>query len=138
MASLAPRTHTPTPRVRVGRLNSDLNYTKDTKAFDASDIPAHVRVAVETVKATIDLDRLRTRPRPWNESVHCDQHKPYPAQVGFDDLKFEIRNGLRDERVTELKEKSVYVGVDTRNDYTRWNVSTETLSRDTNKAVLET
>lgn len=95
-------------------VNSDLNYTKDTKAFDASDIPAHLRVAVGAVKATIDLDRLRTRPRPWNCSVHCDQHKPYPAQVGFDDLKFEIRNGLRDEKVTE---------VDTRNDYTRWNVA---------------
>ena len=139
MASSArARNLTPTPRMRVGRLNSDLNYTKETKAFEASDVPMHVRTAVEAVKATIDLDRLRTRPRPWNDSVSCDQHKPYTAQVNFDELKFEIRNGLRDERVTETKEKQVYVGVDTRNDYTRWNVSTETLSHDTNKAVLET
>lgn len=133
-----PQTLSPTPRARVGRLHADLNYTRDTKAFDPADVPPHIRATVQSVKATIDLDHLRTRPRAWNGSVHYPRHQPYDTQVHFDKLKFQIRTGLRDEHTPQIREKRLYEGVDTRNDYTRWNVSTETISYDWKKAVVAT
>ena len=41
------------------------------------------------------------------------------------DTLLRIKAGLADEKTIEFKEKRIEPGVDTRNDYTGWNVSTE-------------
>ena len=129
-------------RRKVGTLHAEMNFAPETKAFEAADIPpqvsfTQVRTLVQEVKATTEIDRLGTSAPRWNPSVHSNQHKPYKAQLGFEALKFSIRHGLMDESVTPLRDQQVYIGTDTRNDYTRWNVSTETISHNSNKAVAE-
>jgi hypothetical protein len=36
-----------------------------------------------------------------------------------------VRKGISDERIQQARETIVYVGTDTRNDHTGWNVSVE-------------
>lgn len=127
---------------KVGSVNADINYAPETKAFEPSDMPANVlppqvKATVREVKASTDIDILGTRAPRWNSSVFADQHKPYEAQVTFPALKFSIRHGLRDDNPVPLRDKLVYEGVDFRNDYTRWNVSTETISHDGKRAVTD-
>ena len=80
---------------------------------------------VQTVKKEIDRDFLGTKKPEWNTSVGTTGHvyqEPTSKQL------FEIKKGLKDERIPKAKEPRVYAGTDTRDAYyTGWNVSTETV-----------
>ena len=75
------------------------------------------------VKHEIDRDFLGTKKPAWDTSVGTVGHltaEPTSKQL------FEIKKGLKDERIQKEKEPRVYAGTDTREAYhTGWNCSTE-------------
>jgi len=77
------------------------------------------------VRHEIDRDFLGTKKPLWNTSVGVVGH---PTDEQQSKTLFEIKKGLKDERITRLKEPKVYAGCDTRDAYhTGWNGSTETV-----------
>ena len=80
------------------------------------------------MKQLTDPDTLGLRKKEWNTSVFKERPLREPAMTTGTDLKdtlLRIKAGLADEKTIEFKEKRIEPGVDTRNDYTGWNVSTE-------------
>lgn len=68
---------------------------------------------------------LGTKKPAWDATVGTVGH--YKEETTQKQL-FEIKRGLRDERIEEPKERKTYAGVDTRDaHYTGWSVSTETV-----------
>ena len=75
------------------------------------------------VRTEIDRDLLGTKKPAWNASVGTVGH---PTDEQHTKTLFEIKKGLKDERIQKLKEQKVYAGTDTRDAYhTGWNGSTE-------------
>lgn len=66
---------------------------------------------------------LGTKRPAWNATVGTTGH---PDDETTSRQLFEIKKGLKDERIENVKEPRVYTGTDTRNAYhTGWNCSTE-------------
>ena len=73
----------------------------------------------------IDRDFLGTKKPAWNPSVGVVGH---PLDEQHSKTLFEIKKGLKDEKIQKLMDSKVYEGTDTRDAYhTGWNVSTETV-----------
>lgn len=101
--------------------NSNLNYPKDQKFFHNNDVPDKAKHAVAQIKGAF---AHHDRPN-WNASVN-KAGLPIPDN---DDAKlFSIKKGFQDFHPLSIKEKKIYAGTDTRNDFdTRgWNVSNQT------------
>ena len=77
------------------------------------------------MKNEIDRDFLGTRKPAWDTSVGTiGNFKPEQHSATL----FEIKKGLKDEKIQVDKEKKVYTGCDNRNaHHTGWSVSTETV-----------
>ena len=96
--------------------------------FHATDVPGRAVYAHSEMKQLIDPDTLGLRKKEWNTSVFKEQPIRDQALTTGTDLKntlLLIKSGLTDEKAIDFKEKKIDPGVDTRNDYTGWNVSTE-------------
>ena len=77
------------------------------------------------MKHEIDKDLLGTKKAAWDTSVGIIGNEK-PQQ--HSNTLFEIKRGLKDERITQEKDQKVYSGTDTRDAYhTGWSVSTETV-----------
>ena len=115
---------------KVGSIhNRQLNYARDQTCFNRWDEqdpdPNHQRTrgVVNDVKFAIDRDFLGTKKPAWNDTVGTTGH---PADATVSRELFEVKRGLRDEKIQKIKEPKVYAGTDTRNAYhTGWNNSTE-------------
>ena len=102
--------------------NGTLNYPKDQKFFHANDVPEMSKVAAKEVKETIDKDIFKLKRPKWNPSVS----KAKEIIDDNDEAKlFGIKKGFDDFFPLDTKPGKVYEGADTRNDYTKWNVSNE-------------
>lgn len=101
--------------------NEKLNFPMDHKKFNDDEVTQKARVAKEYVKDLIDLDILELQKKRWNQSA-------LPSIKEKPELKktlFEVKNGFKDFKVTEPREKLVELGVDTRDAcYDGWNLST--------------
>ena len=109
--------------------NGQLTYPKDQACFDRWDAEnlAQNKTAniVRQVKHEIDRDLLGTKKPNWDQSVGTVGNAK--AEEHGKTL-FEIKKGLKDEKITRAKEQKVYAGCDTRDTYhTGWSVSTETV-----------
>ena len=109
--------------------NGQVNYPKDQACFDRWDgenVPeSKISKVVRAVKEEVDKDLLGTRKPAWDATVGTVGH--YKEETTQKQL-FEIKRGLRDERIQEPKEAKFYAGTDTREaHYTGWSVSTETV-----------
>lgn len=77
------------------------------------------------VRGEIDRDFLGTKKPAWDSSVGVVGH---PTDEQHGKALFEIKKGLKDEKIQKVKENKVYAGCDTRDAYhTGWNTSTETV-----------
>ena len=77
------------------------------------------------MKHEIDKDLLGTKKPAWDQSVGTIGNFK-PEQHGK--TLFEIKKGLKDEKITVEKEQKTYAGCDNRNAvHTGWSVSTETV-----------
>ena len=107
-----------------------MNYASDQTCFnrwDEDTDPNHQKTKqiVSQVKNEIDRDFLGTKRPAWNSTVGTTGH-PQVDPTGK--TLFEIKKGLKDERIEKVKEPRVYAGCDTRDaHYTGWNGSTETV-----------
>ena len=118
-------------QIKVGSIhNRQQNYARDQTCFtrweDDTD-PQHTKIknTVSTVKHEIDRDFLGTKKPAWNTSVGTTGH---PTDEQVSKQLFEIKRGLRDEKLAPVREQRVYAGTDTRDAYhTGWNCSTETV-----------
>ena len=109
-------------KTKIGSIkNGKINFPADQKFFHSSDIPTHAKAVNQEIKSAIDPDTLGLKKKPWNTSVFAHDKQQNTEQ----DL-FMIRKGIKDETVVPAKDKFVYAGTDTRNDYTQWQVSVET------------
>ena len=89
--------------------------------------PGHAKVkdVRNVVRGEIDRDFLGTKKPAWNTSVGLVGHSTDEQQGK---TLFEIKKGLKDEKIQKIKENKVYAGTDTRDAYhTGWNGSTETV-----------
>ena len=116
-------------QTKVGSVhNRQLNYGKDQTCFnrwEEDNDPNHqkTKMVVQQVKHEIDRDFLGTKRPAWCSTVGTTGH---PDNETTAKQLFEIKKGLRDERVEKVKESRVYAGTDTRDAYhTGWNTSTE-------------
>ena len=138
-----PQTNYLKAQQRVGSIhNRQLNYAKDQTCFnrwDEDNDPNHQRTkeTVATVKQEIDRDFLGTKKPAWDQTVGVVGH---PHQDPTSKQMFEIKKGLRDEKIQPMKQPKVYAGCDTRDAYhTGWNGSTETVHhRDANRFLQAT
>jgi len=109
--------------------NAQVNYPKDQACFDRWDgenVPeSKISKVVRTVKDEVDKDLLGTKKPAWDATVGTVGHdKDETTQKQL----FEIKRGLRDEKIEQPKEGKVYVGCDTREAHNiGWSVSTETV-----------
>ena len=68
---------------------------------------------------------MGTKKPNWDQSVGIIGNEK-PEEHGK--TLFEIKKGLKDEKIGKTKEQKVYAGTDTRDAYhTGWSVSTETV-----------
>lgn len=126
---------------RVGSVhNRQLNYGKDQTCFNRWDDdtdPNHAKTksVIQQVKKEIDRDFLGTKNAEWNPSVGTMGHvyqEPTSKEL------FEIKKGLKDERIQSLNEPRVYAGTDTRDAYhTGWNTSTEAVHHRDSERFLQ-
>lgn len=126
-----PQTKYLKAQIKVGSVhNRQMNYAKDQTCFnrwEEDTDPNHQKTkhTVAQVKHEIDKDLLGTKRPAWNSTVGTVGH---PAEDPTTKQLFEIKKGLRDEKIQKVKEPRVYAGTDTRDAYhTGWNCSTETV-----------
>jgi len=130
-------------QIKVGSIhNGQMSYARDQTCFtrwEEDNDPNHkkIKTTVMTVKHEIDRDFLGTKQPAWNSSVGIVGH---PKEEPVSKQLFEIKKGLKDEKITKLKEPRVYAGTDTRDaHHTGWNVSTETVHpRDSDRFLQAT
>ena len=106
-----------------------MSYPKDQACFDRWDGEglgqSKTGNIVSQVKTEIDKDLLGTKKPAWDSSVGIIGHIKQEEQGKS---LFEIKKGLKDEKITKEKEPKVYAGCDTRETHhTGWSVSTETV-----------
>ena len=118
-------------QIKVGSVhNRQTNYGRDQTCFtrwEEDNDPNHQKIkqVVTTVKHEIDRDFLGTKRPAWNSSVGTVGH---PAEDAVSKQLFEIKKGLKDEKIQKLNEPRIYAGTDTRDaHHTGWNISTETV-----------
>jgi hypothetical protein len=112
---------------KVGSIKGQLNYTQDQNCFSHWEDPIHngsaVQQIVRDVKRDIDRDTLGTKQPKWNQSVGIIGHPPADSHSN---TLFQIKHGLKDETIVNMKAQKTYVGTDTRDSaYSGWNVSTQ-------------
>lgn len=119
-----------------------MNYARDQTCFnrwEEDNDPNHQKTkhVVGEVKHEIDRDFLGTKKPQWNTSVGIVGH---PSDDPTSKQLFEIKKGLKDEKITNLKQPRVYAGCDTRDAYhTGWNCSSETVHpRDSQRFLAAT
>jgi hypothetical protein len=118
----------------VGSANSvNINYHRDTHAFDSSLIPDKSRKAAEDMKYLVSKDILSLKAPEWNKSTFVDNMKyvhdlNQPAQY-----KWRLRNLPEIEE--KLPSKKNYEGTDSRNSLKGWNVSTFVEKKDLRKRL---
>ena len=130
-------------QIKVGSIhNRQQNYARDQTCFtrwDEDTDPQHAKIkaTVGTVKHEIDRDFLGTKKPAWDTSVGIVGH-PHEDQTAKQ--LFDIKRGLRDEKIEKVKDQRVYAGCDTRDAYhTGWNSSTETVHpRDSQRFLAAT
>eukprot|EP00347_Sterkiella_histriomuscorum_P001226 403372845 len=111
----------PKPK-KIGSIkNGKVNYPKDQNFFHSSDIAGNVRESVKHVKELTNPDILGTKKNEWNLSNATVGHKlPENHQQNL----FNVRFGLKDEKILPPKDPRVYSGTDTRDIYhDGWEVS---------------
>ena len=106
-----------------------MTYPKDQACFDRWDGENmgqnKTAAIVHQVKHEIDRDLLGTKKPNWDQSVGIIGNEK--AEEHSKTL-FDIKRGLKDEKIGKQKEQKVYAGTDTRETYhTGWSVSTETV-----------
>ena len=116
-------------QVRVGSIrNGQMNYQKDQTCFNRWDEDVDpnnqkVKEVRNVVRNEIDRDFLGTKKPGWDSSVGIVGHEKEELQGK---TLFEIKKGLKDEKIQKIKENKVYAGTDTRDAYhTGWNCSTD-------------
>ena len=140
-----PSTHNPSnflhAKKKIGSVgNGQINFAKDQTFFTGSDeerFNRNVTHKVHAIKDLIDKDILATKKPEWDNSIGVVGHeRPEPHAKTL----FEIKKGLKDERVQKTKPQKVYAGTDTRDaHYTGWNVSHETVHhRDSERFLAAT
>jgi len=116
-----------TRKVAIGSVQSGiLNFAPDQRYFQSADIPDKASDVKKAVKDDIDPDILGIRKRNWNSSVSIPK-TVNDKKEEQDDLNLQltkVRAGLNDAPIAKYRAKKIPVGVDSRNDYTGWNVST--------------
>merc|ERR1712029_946843 len=93
--------------------NGQVSYPKDQACFDRWDgenVPeSKTQTIVRAIKSEVDKDLLGTRKPKWDTSVGTVGH--YKEEQQSKTL-FELKKGLKDERIQEPKVKKVYAGCD--------------------------
>lgn len=122
---------------KVGTIyNENVNYSQNIPAFDSSHMPARAKQIKSEVKLSILPDILGAKPAKWNPSVLFDSSKEYVDQAPVEKVHFEIRKGLRDASLPRPSFSKVYVGVDSRNEPSNWNISVQFDSNEHKKRHL--
>lgn len=81
-----------------------------------------VRNIAKTIKESIVPDTLGVKAKKWDQKVLLEDGKRSQTQIK--QTLLDIRLGLKNEKITTLKDNSNYVGTDTRDVYyDHWNVS---------------
>lgn len=101
--------------------NEKLNFPMDHKKFNDDEVSKNARIAKEYVRELIDPDILELQKKRWdNSALPSIKEKPELKKT-----LFEVKNGFKDFKVTEPKQKLVELGTDTRDAcYDGWNIST--------------
>jgi hypothetical protein len=74
----------------------------------------------------IDQDILGTKPSRWNGSVSQPKNLQDKTGVSDNHMKFLIRTGFMDEKITRSDPQTTYAGTDTRDVYYHgWDISNE-------------
>lgn len=119
-----------TAKQQIGSVrNGQVNFPKDQACFDRWDgenvTQSKTHMTVHQVKSEIDKDLLGTKKPAWDTSVGTVGHHKDETTLK---ALFEIKKGLKDEKIQDDREKKVYAGCDTRETHhTGWSVSTETV-----------
>lgn len=124
----------------VGSVHSNnLNYHRDTHAFDPSLIPEKSKQAAEEMRYLASKNILGNKASEWNKSTYVDRSKYYFDQIPKNRLLFEFRTGLHDHHQFDFTKgvkglqhtnsvktnlNKIYKGTETRDNYQNWNVST--------------
>lgn len=124
----------------VGSIKSNnLNYHRDTHAFDSSLIPEKSKQAADQMRYLTSKDLLGHKAPEWNKSTYVDRSKYYFDQIPQNRLLFEFRTGLHDHHQFDFtkgikglqhtqpvksNKNIIYRGTETRDNYQNWNVST--------------
>lgn len=113
----------------VGSVNSvNINYHRDTHAFDQDLMPDKSKKAAEDMKYLVSKDILGLKASEWNKSTFVDSLKYVHDlnQPAF--YKWRIKNFSQTEEKVPIKK--IYEGTDSRNSLKGWNVSTYVEKKD--------
>ena len=120
----APGTMNAQAMAKIGSIhNKKVNYDVDECFFAKDDIAIHVRDKHEDILEFIDPDFLGMRKKEWNTSVAVPTNPQ--AEQDHQRKLLNIRIGLESHPIQKLKDKDIEPGVDLRNDYSGWQISTE-------------
>lgn len=110
-----------------------LNYTRNYKLFDNENINIQTKLAKEYIENIRDPDILELKPKKkWNISTRIN-YKDKLNSLEFKKTLFEVKNGLRDVNIVNLKDKRIELGTDSRNVYyVGWNNSNKITNKEKN------
>ena len=104
-------------KVNMGDDKSKLNFPLENECFSSSDIPLRAKEAKNELRTFLNPDILEQGQKKWDISVLENKGQ-------FKTTLFEVRHGLKDYKLTRVKENKVELGTDSRNScYQGWNIS---------------
>lgn len=121
---------------KIGSIhNKKVNYDVDECFFAKDDIPMDVRDKHHDILEFIDPDFLGMRKKDWNTSVAVPTNPQ--AEQDHQRKLLNIRIGLESHPIQKFKDHNIEPGVDLRNDYSGWNISTEIHNRQVRRNLQE-
>lgn len=115
--------------------NTVKEYSLDHKCFGIEEIPSKVCESKHYVKSLINPDILEMRPKAWNPSCRIlSNNTDFENKKDMDKVLFEVKTGLTDVQLIDLKEPLIYPGTEVRDlYYFLWNSSTKLENKDFKK-----
>ncbi|KRX09907.1 Protein kinase-like domain [Pseudocohnilembus persalinus] len=99
-----------------------INYELKESKFDIQDTPIQKLLIKQEIKDTYLPDVLELKKKKWNNSTTLPQNplleEPHAKKL------MNIKLGLADSKSVQPSKKKLYIGTESRNDYTGWNNST--------------